>query len=112
MNSDCRCGHVELIQFGRREADRRCTDVFDHVGHLSRSGNGHDPGFLGEQRDLPWRGLLELGPFLHQGEKRQIVRQVLLREPCHAGTTGSRLTVSVPKDQPPTFLQQSFTSRP
>jgi putative SOS response-associated peptidase YedK len=30
----------------------------------------------------------------------------------HAGTTGSRLTVSVPKDQPPTILQQSFTSRP
>ena len=84
------------IQFGEfrgREADRGRADVLEHVRHLRRAGDGHDPRLLRHQpgqRDLRGSGLLPLGPALQQLDERQVVRQVLRRE---AGLDAANVTL-------------------
>ena len=62
------------------------ADVLEHVRHLRRPGDGHDPRLLRHQpgqRDLRGSGLLPLGPALHQLHERQVVRA---GSPARSGT--------------------------
>ncbi len=76
-------GRVQFRELRRRESNGSRSDVLEHVRHLCRARDGHDPGLLRHQprqRDLGGSGTLPFGPRLHQLDELQILGQVLWRE--------------------------------
>ena len=75
---------IQLSEFGGSKSNGSRAGVLDHMRHLCRAGDGHDPRLLRHQprqRDLRRGRLLLLGPFLQESNKGKVVRQILWREP-------------------------------
>jgi hypothetical protein len=79
LNLNTRYRGVQLFDLVRREHNRSGADVLDHVRHLRRAGDWHDPRFLRQQpckSNLTRSGLLPFGPLLNELYKIHVVLQV------------------------------------